>query len=120
MLLREPDRAERVPVQLEGELFLDGQAYRAHVIDLSLTGAFIEGSHLPVGLRFELHLPLPGGEPMVLRGRVARQGTCVKHIGSAGLDVLALRVAGVGLAFDDLEDLDALRLQDFLDLVHEH
>lgn len=117
MLLREPpSRAERVPVQLKVKVVHDGRAYRAEVLNLSLTGAFLEARFPPRAL-LVLHLPLPGGAPMRLAGRVVREGWAQKFLEDPTVDNLAVRAQGVGVAFDDLEDDDAQRLQDYLDLV---
>jgi hypothetical protein len=117
MLLRElPQRAERVAVRLTVKVVVGGNAYRADLINLSLTGAFLEAS-FPVRTALELYLPLPGGEPMRLNARVVRQGWSQKFVDRPKVDNLAVRALGVGVAFEDVDDPDAQRLQDFLDLV---
>ena len=120
MQLRElPHRAERVPVQMTVEVVVDGEAYEAELVNLSLSGGFLEAS-FPVGSPLELHLALPGGDPLSLAARVVREGWCPKFVEQPGVDNLAVRALGIGVAFDDLEDLDAQRLQDYLDLVVDH
>jgi len=117
MQLRElPHRAERVPVQLPVQVLADGEPWSAELVNLSLTGGFLEAS-FPVGSRLEIRLALPGGEPRALQGEVGREGWCPKFVERPTVDNLAVRALGVGVAFDDLEDLDAQRLQDYLDLV---
>ncbi|MGI5865782.1 MAG: PilZ domain-containing protein [Myxococcales bacterium] len=118
MELHDYRRAERVPVQLVVKAVLGGQPYRADLINLSLTGGFLElDSQLPPGTRMDLHLPLPGGEPLIVRATVSRYGTCTKHVNHREVDNLVVAAEGVGLVFDELEDADAQRLQDYLDLV---
>lgn len=118
MELRDFHRAERVPVQLVVKAILGGQPYRADLINLSLTGGFLEvASDLPPGTRMQLHLPLPGGEPMVVSATVARAGTCTKVVEHPGVDNLVVSAQGVGVVFDELDDPDAQRLQDYIDLV---
>jgi len=117
MHLREMStRAERVPLQLVVKVVVGGEAYRAEMVNLSLTGGFLEAS-FPVGTVMQLHLPLPGGEPMVIAARVRREGWCQKFLDRPKVDNLAIRAFGIGISFDDLDDPDAQRLQDFLDLV---
>ncbi len=118
MELRDFRRAERVPVQLVVKAVLGGQPYRADLINLSLTGGFLEiDSQLPAGTRMDLHLPLPGGEPLVVRAAVARYGTCTKRVNHPEVDNLVIAAQGIGVVFDELDDCDAQRLQDYLDLV---
>ena len=111
-----PQRAERVSVHLTVKVVVGESAYRAELINLSLSGAFLEAS-FPVGTGLELHLPLPGGEPMRLRAKVVRQGWSQKFIDQSKVDNLAIRALGVGVAFEEVEDPDAQRLQDYMDLV---
>ncbi|MGC4113489.1 MAG: PilZ domain-containing protein [Myxococcales bacterium] len=117
MQLRElPNRAERVPVQLTVHVVVDGETYSAELVNLSLTGSFLEAS-FPVGSRLEIQVGLPGGDPLTLAGQVVREGWCPKFVDHPKVDNLAVRALGVGVRFDDLEDEDAMRLQDYLDLI---
>jgi hypothetical protein len=107
-----------VPVHLVVKVVLGGKAYRSDLISLSLTGCFLElEAPLPTGTHLQLHLPLPGGEPMIVGATVTRLGACCKPVGDCGVDNLVVSVEGVGLTFDELEDADAERLQDYIDLV---
>ncbi len=117
MQLRElPNRAERVSVQLAVKVVVDGHAYRAEMVNVSLTGAFLEAS-FPIGTPLEVHIPLPGGEPMQLTASVVREGWCQKFLEDRKVDNLAVRALGVGVCFDELDDENAQRLQDYLELV---
>ena len=117
MKLRElPTRAERVSLQLVVKVVVGGEAYRAEMVNLSLTGAFLEAS-FPLRTSLQVHLPLPGGDPLVLAARVVREGWCQKFLERARVDNLAVRALGIVIVFADMDDPDAQRLQDFLDLV---
>ncbi|HEY3449839.1 MAG TPA: PilZ domain-containing protein [Myxococcales bacterium] len=117
MQLRElPSRAERVPVQLTVQVVAGGETYSAELVNLSLSGGFLEAS-FPVGSKLKIRIAMPAGEPISLASKVVREGWCPKFVDHASVDNLAVRALGVGVAFDDLEDLDAQRLQDYLDLI---
>lgn len=117
MQLRElPSRAERVPVQLTVQVLADGETYSAELVNLSLSGGFLEAS-FPVGSRVKIRLGLPNGDTLSLPGQVVREGWCPKFVENPKVDNLAVRSLGIGILFDDLEDGDAQRLQDYLDLV---
>jgi hypothetical protein len=115
-LQEKAQRAERVSLQLVVKVIAGGQAYRAEMVNLSLTGAFLEAS-FPLGSRLQVYLPIPGGDPMILTAKVIREGWSQKFLDRPRVDNLAVRALGIGVQFGDMEDPDAQRLQDFLDLV---
>ncbi|MBI5549185.1 MAG: PilZ domain-containing protein [Deltaproteobacteria bacterium] len=119
MQLRETvQRAERFPVQMTVKVVAGSNAYRAELVSLSLSGAFIEAG-FPIGTQLRLYLPLPGGEALSVSARVVREGWCQKLVDKPRIDNLAIRALGVGVAFEGLDEPDERRLRDFLELVND-
>jgi len=116
--IRDVRRAERIPVHLSAELVHQDGTLQADLVDLSLTGAFVElASPFADGTRLRLRLPLPGPEPLVAEATVVRTGTCARFIAHPRVENLMVSVSGNGLLFDELEDGQAERLQEYLDSV---
>lgn len=120
MYLRHRERAPRVPLHLRVTLDVAGRRFEAKLVDLSVTGGFVElDEPLPLGTELVIALPLPGGEPLETTATVVRVGTNPKFVTSRELDHLVVSVNGVGLNFARLPDDEGRRLADYLDLVQE-
>lgn len=120
MKLRERPRSERVRVRVPAEICLQDRAYSGELVDLSLTGAFIETDAVLVpGLRAELRIRIPGGEPLRVGVSVVRHGTGARHVPHPSLDHLSVRVAGLALRFEDLNGPTAGHLPTIIALITE-
>lgn len=112
MQLREPDRTERVPVDLAAEVIAGGRSISARVVSLSLQGGFLEtDQELAPGTRLELHLALPPSKTLVLQATAVREGMSSKPVDHPDVDTLSVATSGVGLTFDALDEADAARLR---------
>jgi hypothetical protein len=106
----------RIPV----ELSLQDRAYPGELVDLSLTGAFVEThAALAPGLRAELRVRIPGGEPLRVGVRVVRHGAGARHVPHPSFDHLSVRVVGLALSFEDLNEPTAGHLRALIALIAE-
>lgn len=120
MHLRHRERAVRVPLHMKVTLTVGERRIDARLIDLSVTGGFVElSSPLPLGTELEITMPLPGGPPLRASATVMRVGTNPKFVPSTELDHLVIVVAGVGLNFAGLPEDELQRVADYLELVEE-
>ncbi len=120
MYLRHRERAPRVPLHLRVKLKVGGKTVDAKLIDLSVTGGFVElADALPLGTPLEIALPLPGGEPLAAEATVVRVGTNPKFVTSRELDHLVVSAIGVGINFARLPEDEGRRLADYLELIQE-
>lgn len=111
-------RSARIPVTLPAKVVTGDCAYRAGVVNLSATGAFMQAS-FPVGALLEIQLPLPGGQPLHLAARVVRKGSAARFVDHPSVGYLAVRAHGVGIAFQAMAPADTQRLSGYLDLIHD-
>lgn len=120
MHLRHRERAVRVPLHMKVTLTVGERRIDARLIDLSVTGGFVElSSPLPIGTELEITMPLPGGPPLSVPATVVRIGTNPKFVASSELDHLVIAVSGVGLHFTGLPEDERRRMTDYLDLIQE-
>jgi Tfp pilus assembly protein PilZ len=104
-------RQLRIPFIRRATLARKSGTEDAFLIDIGLSGAFIERREaLPVGEQLEIHLAWPGSEvPFRATCRVAWS-----HSEGAPLSSKALP-PGVGLEFVDMSETDRKRLRSLLD-----
>jgi Tfp pilus assembly protein PilZ len=97
----------RVPFIHRGRLEHDGGSESLFLLDLGVSGAFVERpAGLPVGSRVVLHFPLPGNEiPVVVTCRVAWWHPPGGRLVSKALP------AGLGLEFVEVSPVDRARLR---------
>lgn len=103
-------RKIRIPFIHRGSLDHNGTSESVFLLDLGLTGAFVErSSGLPVGSNVVLRFPLPGNEiAVVVTCRVAWWHPPEKRLVSKALP------AGLGLEFVMVSEVDRARLREYL------
>ena len=73
-VMQERRRAERVPLPLEGAWEPDAGKYKSHIIDLSLSGCYIESiAYVKVGELIHFQIQTPTGRWLPLKGMVVYQ-----------------------------------------------
>src|SRR5262245_45411943 len=103
-------RRIRIPFIRKASLVCEGRAEEVFVIDLGLSGVFVEtSSPLPIAATVELTFRLPENEiPLVAQCRVSW-----RHGGDAP-PVSTTLPAGVGLTFVSMPPSDEVRLRGYL------
>ena len=98
----------RIPMIRRCRLAWDGGVLETFVVDLGLTGIFVEHpSEIPVGTRVEMRFCLPGNDlPLSMVCRVAWWRAADAPGASRFLP------AGVGLEFTDVSDTDRARVRE--------
>jgi Tfp pilus assembly protein PilZ len=107
----EPTLAQvRIPYVQRGRLAVEGRVEEAFLVDLGISGAFIErGDGLPVGTPVRLEFLLPGNEiPVAVAGRVAW------FLPPGGRLVAKALPSGLGVQFVEVSDWDRGRLRAFV------
>jgi Tfp pilus assembly protein PilZ len=107
----EPALAQvRIPYVQKGRLTVGGSVEEAFLVDLGISGAFIERKDgLPVGAAVRLEFPLPGNEiPVAVQGRVAW------FLPPGGRLVAKALPSGLGVQFVEVSEWDRGRLRAFV------
>lgn len=116
-------RPARYRCEIAAQVELDtGEApVRARVLELSVTGAFLEEvpglDDVQDGEGAVIGIPLPGGEPWVSHIKFLRAGSGRVDVRTPRAEHVSVLVRGYGVEFDQVEDDERLRLRDFLELL---
>lgn len=111
----------RCEITSQVELDSGGDAAHARVLELSETGAFIEGvktiEQVQDGEGGVIGIPLPGGDPWVAHIKFTRAGLGRVDVRTPRAEHVSVGVRGYGVEFDQLGDEELERLRDFLELL---
>jgi hypothetical protein len=116
-------RHVRYRCHLSARIAIANGIVKAHVLEMSESGAFIEETFgfndFQVGDRGTLTLALPGGAPWATTFEIARLGTTRREIKNPTVEDVTVSARGFGVEFINLLDEDLERLRDFLELFEQ-